>query len=291
MREVESQQLVQKATDQFFEFMETRFKPDIAVRLSADSVEKYRDDIAATISRIRKKPKSYKQEVEKKLRQLVPQLTEASQSFLWHILDVIEERMQNAAEIMLPALRKALYGFTKRADIIIRQLSYLQYQETDDLMKSLNKLADLPDEQFYPVLEKIADKMATFNLKLIDPEHIKLQPRRVKSNLLTVLPDWNESNESEQQWLNTQNLMDQAFGLNHQVMRSYLEKHLRSNQTLNTQDLPIESAQDLMAMSHLIELASYSSAEVISVNPTGKMIENHPYFKKMDEFIIQTSNS
>src|SRR5690606_2833599 len=45
VQEVEAQVLVQRATEEFFEFMEKRFQPDIAIRLSADSVEKYREDI------------------------------------------------------------------------------------------------------------------------------------------------------------------------------------------------------------------------------------------------------
>src|SRR5690606_6474942 len=43
VREVEARQLVQQASEEFFDFMEKVFKPDLEVRLSADSVEKYRD--------------------------------------------------------------------------------------------------------------------------------------------------------------------------------------------------------------------------------------------------------
>ncbi|MFT7560936.1 MAG: DNA-binding MarR family transcriptional regulator, partial [Flavobacteriales bacterium] len=55
VREVESQQLITQVSDQFFEYMEKRFQPDISVRLSADSVEKHRDDIARVIASIRRK--------------------------------------------------------------------------------------------------------------------------------------------------------------------------------------------------------------------------------------------
>ncbi|MFA7620121.1 MAG: Wadjet anti-phage system protein JetA family protein, partial [Thiohalomonadaceae bacterium] len=51
VREVEAQQLVQRASDEFFDFMEKRFMPDLAIRLSADSVEKYRDEIADLIKK------------------------------------------------------------------------------------------------------------------------------------------------------------------------------------------------------------------------------------------------
>ncbi|MBL4795772.1 MAG: TolC family protein [Pseudomonadales bacterium] len=50
VKEVEAQVLVQQATDQFFDFMEKRFQPDLSIRLSADSVEKHRDDIQNAIT-------------------------------------------------------------------------------------------------------------------------------------------------------------------------------------------------------------------------------------------------
>ena len=49
VREVEARQLIQQASDEFFDFMERVFKPDLEVRLSADSVEKYRDQISKII--------------------------------------------------------------------------------------------------------------------------------------------------------------------------------------------------------------------------------------------------
>src|SRR5690606_34436164 len=135
VREVESQQLVQQATEQFFEFMEKRFQPDVAVRLSADSVEKYRDQISKALGKVRRKNTEFKRNAEEELRRILPEMALPGQSVLWTILDSIERRMGNAAEIMLPALRRALHSFTKRADIIIRQLSYLNTQSNSDLLE------------------------------------------------------------------------------------------------------------------------------------------------------------
>ena len=144
VREVESQQLAQQATQAFFEFMENRFQPDVAVRLSADSVEKHRDAITAVIQRIRRQRKEFKAEAEVRLREVVPELVQPGRSVLWQILDTIETRMRRAAETMLPALRRALQGFTKRADIIMRQLSYLSTQRNSDVLRICQDLSRLP---------------------------------------------------------------------------------------------------------------------------------------------------
>ena len=45
IREVEAQQLVRRASEEFFDFMEKRFMPDVALRFSEDSVVMYRDEL------------------------------------------------------------------------------------------------------------------------------------------------------------------------------------------------------------------------------------------------------
>lgn len=118
VREMEGQMLVQKASDQFFDFMEKRFQPDLAVRLSADNVEKYRDQISQLVDQIKASPKSVKAKAEKRLRELLPEQVQGSQSLLWSVLDDIEHRLKSACEHVLPLVRKSLQNFTKRADII-----------------------------------------------------------------------------------------------------------------------------------------------------------------------------
>src|SRR5690554_1547867 len=165
VREVESQQLVQLASDQFFDFMEKRFQPDVAIRMSADSVEKHRDLIQNTIEQLKNKPKNWKTNAEKDLRRLAPDLIiSAEVSVLMQILDSIETRMRNAAEIMLPALRRTLQGFVRRADIIMRQLSYLHSQKHNDIVGLCRELSELDEAAFAQRLEKAGDAMASLNL-------------------------------------------------------------------------------------------------------------------------------
>jgi hypothetical protein len=53
VREVGAQQLVHRASDEFFEFMEKRFMPDLALRFSEDSVVKYREELDELLGRAR----------------------------------------------------------------------------------------------------------------------------------------------------------------------------------------------------------------------------------------------
>ena len=66
VREMGDQLLVQRASEAFFDFMENRFQPDLSVRLSADNVEKHRDQIQGLINGIRKRDVAFKAEAEKR---------------------------------------------------------------------------------------------------------------------------------------------------------------------------------------------------------------------------------
>lgn len=294
VREVESQQLVQQASDHFFDFMEKRFQPDISVRLSADSVEKHREDINKTIAKIRRKQKAFKHETEKELRRTVPDICEHDQSYLWFILDSIERHMRNAAEIMLPALRRALHSFTKRADIIIRQISYMNSQHSNDLLDVCKELCDLPEKEYEARLANAAVAMSTIKLQFVDPQQIKLNERKQKEIVDSSVHENFSIDESAQREIMIQQLLDQAFLMNEKGLRSYVLNALRSEKKVSTGTLAVNEAHDLLALAHVIEVGAVSGRSsdlVFKVEPTGKRIENSEYYHAFDEFTIELVKS
>jgi len=290
VREVESQQLAQQAAEHFFDFMEKRFQPDIAVRLSADSVEKHRADISRVVARIRRKSKDFKRNLEVNLRRTVPDLCADEQSYLWFILDTIEQRMRNAADIMLPALRRALHGFTRRADIIIRQLSYMNSRHNNDLLAVCAELADLNDEQYATRLDAAADAMASVKLNLIDPQHLKLQERQSRLWVDNVLAVEQAVDKEAQRELMIRQLLDQAFMVNNSHLKDYVLHSLRAGQRISTRALTVDKAQDLLAMAHVIEVGAMNSLSTeleFRVEATGRGVEDNEYYSYYDEFIIE----
>ena len=289
VREVESQQLLQQATDQFFEFMEKRFQPDVSVRLSADSVEKHRDQINKAVTKIRRKNKEFNREVEIQLRRLIPEMALPGQSVLWTILDTIERRMANASEIMLPALRRALHSFTKRADIIIRQLSYLTSQSNNDLLRVCKAVSELSPEEADERLNAAAEHMANMKLQLIDPAQIKLLERKQTRMVQTAVMEQQPLDAEAQRDLNIQQLLDQAFAMDNKSLRGYVFKALREGRKITSKNLPVDSAKDLLAMAHVIEVGGVnglSSDYQFIVEPTGNRIESD-YYHALDEFTIE----
>lgn len=289
VREVESQQLIHQASDQFFEYMEKRFQPDISVRLSADSVEKHRDEINRVIAQIRRKNKDFKQHAEKGLRQSAPQLCLEHQSYLWFALDTIEQRMRNASDIMLPALRRALHGFTRRADIVIRQLSYLSTQNDDDLLDVCRELADLDQESAEQRINQASHAMASLNLSLIDPKQVKLQEQRKRAQVDSRFHEMGDIDLGARKHLLAQQLLDQAFVFNREDLRDYVSTALAQGQSIFTQHMPINDARDLLALAHVIEVGSVNSLDSdlrFNVEYHGSNKQPNEYFDQADSFEI-----
>ena len=287
VREVEAQVLVQQATEEFFSFMESRFQPDLAIRLSADSVEKHRDAISRVIGQIRRKDNSKKAEWERRLRQQLPELQVEGHSTLWLMLDTIEDRMRRACEVKLPALRYALQGFTKRAEIIIRQLSYLQSTDEGaftDLCQSLGN-----SRQRDALLTNLGDQLAGFQLRLFDPKQTQLWQRNRRQPVNTRVEDEAPIGEDSQRDILLQQLLDQAFNFNSSDLRNYLARALGSGQRVSSKDLPLNSAPDLLAMSHALEAAAVtqgSDAPLMQITFTGEVSSND-YFAQFDEYTLE----
>ncbi|HEY6528163.1 MAG TPA: Wadjet anti-phage system protein JetA family protein [Cellvibrionaceae bacterium] len=288
VREAETQLLVQQATEQFFDFMEKRFQPDLSVRLTADSVEKHRDRIASVLTKIRRKDKTFKQDAERKLRHVLPELIDQHASILWHLLDTIEQRMHNAAEIMLPALRQALQGFTKRADIIIRQLGYLTSSRDDKWVRTCDVLLKLPPEECARRLELAGNAMASAQLGLIDPAQIKLGQKRRERSVSTYIEEPEMLDSGAHRELMVQTLLDQAFLINNKTLRTYIGEALKEKNTIHTKDLPIETAQDLLHLAYIIELASTTnqSSDFRFVVKYNQQTYSNSYFDQADDFTL-----
>ncbi|WOX05424.1 Wadjet anti-phage system protein JetA family protein [Microbulbifer pacificus] len=290
VREVEAQILVQQATEEFFSFMESRFQPDLAIRLSADSVEKHRDSIGRVIGQIRRKENSSKAEWERRLRQQLPELYSEGQSVLWLMLDTIEDRMRRACEVKLPALRHALQGFTKRAEIIIRQLSYLQSHTEGaftDLCQDLGKASNRD-----ALLTQLGDQLASFQLRLFDPKQTQLWQRNCRAPVNTLVEDEAPISDDSQREIVLQQLLDQAFNFNGSDLRNYLKSALGSGQQVRSRDLPLNSARDLLAMSHALEAAAVSqdgSGPFVEVTFTGEVASND-FFEQFDEYTLELKN-
>ena len=290
VKEVEAQQVIQRASDEFFDFMEKRFMPDLAIRLSADSVEKYRDDIQGLIRKAKRKSKTFKATAEKELRKLAPELLiDPKVSIYLMILDGIESRLHSASEIMLPALRHALHSFTRRADIIIRQLSFTSSGLQNDILAICKQFAELSTDEQQQRLSDAGDRMAELQLKLVDPNMTRLYEGRSKRSVNTKAEEHTDANPEHRRAMFVQRAVEQAFTVNNQELREYIIHALNQGHRIHTQNLPVQNAKDLLLNAHAIEIGAggqNSSEYRFQVEPSGQKVRTD-YFQATDEFTIE----
>ncbi len=290
VREVEAQQVIQQASDEFFDFMEKRFMPDLSVRLSADSVEKYRDEIQTLIDKARRKQKKFKTNAEIELRKLAPELLQDRNLsvYLW-VLNNIESRIHSASEIMLPALRNALHSFTRRASIIIRQLSYTLSGEQGDLLSLCQKLGKLPEDKQQQALTKVSATMATLSLTLADSSALQLFSRRQSRVVNTTVENHAPMNKASRKKLFIEQMLHTAFVVNNREVGEFIISALKNGHRINSKQLPVQNARDLLMAAHAIEAGSAgrgSSEFRFHVQPTGDRVQTD-YYTMTDDFIIE----
>lgn len=255
VREVESQQVVQRASDEFFDFMEKRFMPDVAIRLSADSVEKYRDEISELIDQVKRKRRDFKAQAERDLRRAAPELLrEPHVSVLMTVLDGIESRMHNASAVMLPALRQALNGFTRRADIIMRQLSYAGGASRNQLNSLLERFRLASGEQRAEALKSAGEALATLSVGLPDADSIRLMAARKPRTVNSAVEEAAEHDIAARRQMYVQAAVDLAFTFNNEKQRDYVIEALSEGHRIHTQNLPIRDAKELLMSAHAIEV-------------------------------------
>lgn len=288
VKEVESQQVVQRASDEFFDFMEKRFMPDVAIRLSADSVEKYRDEISELTDRVKRKRKEFKATAERELRRAAPELViDPNQSVLMAILDGIDTRMHNASAVMLPALRQALNGFTRRADIIMRQLSYVGGGSQNKLNELFEGFRQLNSDQQAGVLETAGEALATLSVGLPDTDAIRLIASRKPRMVNSAIEEAGEHGLEARRQMFVQNAVDLAFTFNTKKQREYVIDSLSSGHRIHSHNLPIRDAKELLMSAHAIEVGGVTSTEfAFKVTPTNHRVKTD-YFDATDEFTIE----
>src|SRR5690606_31278368 len=127
---------------------------------------------------------------------------------------------------MLPALRRTLQSFTQRADIIIRQLSYLHSQQHTDIVGLCRELASLPEAEQHQRLAAPGRPMSPLTLQRTAPALVQRRERRPRPPIHSLMLDPGLPDDDTLNELAVQRRLDQAFAINAGSLRSYLQAAL-----------------------------------------------------------------
>ena len=289
VREVEAQQLVHRASDEFFEFMEKRFMPDLALRFSEDSVVKYREELDDLLRRARAQRRETKTAAENELRRVAPELvTQGKRSVYLTILDQIESRLHSAADLMLPALRQSLHGFTRRADILLRQLSFSEASQ-HSLLEVFEALAGLSEAEQDLRLAGVADHLAVLDMGFVDPDHLLLHNTERKRSVQTRAEVVARDDPAARRRLFVEQALERAFAMNNRQLYDYVVATLAGGHEIRTTTLPIRDARELLYAAHALEVGAAGWEDMglrFEVRGTGRRV-NTEFFSAMDEFVVR----
>jgi hypothetical protein len=144
--------------------------------------------------------------------------------------------------------------------------------------------------------------MSVPEVALVDPAQVRLAAPRKRRVIEADLDEGNEAFDMDaRKDIYVQQVLDQAFFINNNSLRSYMQKHLLDGKIISTKDLPIDSAKDFLAVANAIGLASTSSLssdfEFVMTYQETEYGNRKPgssesqYFSQKDHFTVELINS
>lgn len=247
------------AVEDFLQYMDQHFIPDLAIRLTADSVERHRHRIREITEQIRGWPREKFHKAEERLCQIAGQAIEAENPLLPRLLNLIHHSVESACATKAPELRAALDSFVNRADLIIKQATALCIGMQDSsVIKALQYLGQLPATQQDELLKQAETLFATARVKLVDPNAIKLRKTAHRKSIATLSAAQAATAEEQLQAL-MRDALDLAFAVSMDTVRNEVEQQINAEGVLSTANFLVKDVPSLLALSHALELASMSA--------------------------------
>jgi hypothetical protein len=282
-------QAAKQAGDNFFEFMEKRFIPDMFVRFNRDSVERYRNEILDLLDTIRGQSDAIKAAIEKELRIYYPHLLKADRpSILIWVLDLIEQRLTAACEVKIPELRAQTENFIRRARVLINHLASLAFGEidTDSVFSLIKRLSTFEAADVRAILEDERSRPARIAISLVNPGKVKLSGKREPRQIHTLLEQEPRVHPEEQRLAYIRQELALAFRIDTASIKGFVIKQLLGGHKVRASNFIIHDAASLLGAIHAPMVGSAgSSGPLFRVTPVDGTVEND-YFTSHD-FIIE----
>jgi hypothetical protein len=263
--------------DEFIEFLD-KFETDFKKQLTADNVERHRQAIRESISRLRSiEPEKFRA-LEAQLQDIASWATherDGDSTYLW-LLDRIEDIVEAACTTKHPELIRAMNTYMRRATSIVQQALMLRSGQTrQSYSKAIALVAERTGEQQATLLERLGQTIAGAEVRLIDPASFKLRTvsQRRKALTLTVQPKVSRASRLAAAIHRAE---AGAFSLSNDDVLSELRTELRlRGRPLRISTLPIKNATDVLRTMQAVEAVRGSRDESLKATklPTRLMSE------------------
>lgn len=254
---VTEQIILEQATEDYFEYLDRRFMPDVSKMLGDDSIKRYETDINNAIDKIKSLPNERKAELEVTLRGEYPvYMDHAKSSILMWLLDQISRRIDNACNVKMPELRQALEAFTRRSHTLIQQLARIHAGTHQDVGKICQRLKSLDTDEQQEILKVCSEDSAMVSVGLVNPEDIKPpkeREQRVADTQIHIRP---ELTQKERELAAIQRALESAFCIEDERIINSIMKQMDGRKQLRRRFLNVTNVDEMFASMHFISLAS-----------------------------------
>jgi hypothetical protein len=210
-----------------------------------------------------------------------------SDTDIWYeqLLRMIESRLRNACEIMLPSLRDALASFTQRADAIIRQLSQLSTKTGASVSDALGRIRGLSLLEKEQLLASVSQQFSNYQIALVDPAQIRPIRRRRTEKLQQVNVSDVRLSEQDQQRLYVRSVLENAFSVSDRDLREAFERLVAAN--ASSANFAIEDVQDFIMTTQIVSMGANVGNHVTQfcVEATGETTSD-AFFNHRDVFAV-----
>ncbi|OQY49310.1 MAG: hypothetical protein DRR08_11545 [Candidatus Parabeggiatoa sp. nov. 2] len=279
------------AIQDLLDYMDNHFSPDLAIRLSADSIVRHHNEIREIIDKI-KKPWRLKKlkRTENTLKSLVFGIKESTSEtpIIYQLLDQIERYLESAERIKMSELRAALESYVGRTTMLIKQATAMMAGlKEEQLAKTLQTLSKCSPEEQNQQLAQIGQHLGTLSTRLVAPNTLSLrkrQRREVAAEIQEVPPPSPE----ERLLAALAEAEDNAFTVSIDDIRQEILKQMGEQWTIRISELKITDAATFLALSHAIEVGSASLEKEkprLLIEPTQERFMNG--YIEADDYIIR----
>lgn len=279
-QEISNEIKLEQVTDDFFIYLEKKFVPNVSKMLGEESVKRYQAEIKNTIESLHNLSDAEKAKRELDLRNEFPVYRDIAGNsiFLW-LLTQIEHRINSACEIKLPELRRVLDSFTRRTQLVIKQLTRIYTSQQQDVDRICRRLANLGEDAANQILTKSSYQLPLGKVKLVNPKHIMLPVKKNKSQVDTSVNDRVGQTLEEKKEAALRNALEVAFSIEDMSLINNILERLQDNKQIRSRHLDIKTVEDLFSAMHLASIGSIDHELDVNflVEETDEIIANKFY--------------
>ncbi|MDP3333815.1 MAG: DUF5716 family protein [Methylococcaceae bacterium] len=265
--------------DEFIAFLD-RFEKEFKKQLTADNVERHRQAIRDSLSRLRNLESDKVNAFESQLQDIASwthQERVESTIFDW-LLDRIEDRVEVACTAKHPELIKAMNIYMRRAAGIVQQAMMLQGgQRRQSYSRAIAKTASLTGTAQTDFLERLGEAIAPSEIRLPDPATFKLRSASQRRKALTVTALPKISRDARLQ-VAMQRTEAAAFTLSNQDVVDFIRSELRLQQRpVRLSSLPMQTATDVLQAMQMVEAVRGSRDDTLTAKKLPSQLHNAYY--------------